>query len=72
MSEVCSEYEKQSVNDSDDVKKKQFEKLLGLMQQVSKSIMVQCYVVKVVPRGGRESYSDLKETVGFDSKSNNP
>ena len=40
VSDVCSEYEKESANDSEDVKKKRFEKLLGLMQQVSENILV--------------------------------
>lgn len=31
---VCSEYEAETSNDSDEVKKKRFEKLLSLMQQV--------------------------------------
>lgn len=34
VSKVCSEYEAESSNDSDDIKKKRFEKLLGLMQQM--------------------------------------
>ena len=35
MSEVCSEYEAERSNDSDEIKKKRFEKLVGLMQKVS-------------------------------------
>ena len=35
MSEVCSEYEAERSSDSDEIKKKRFEKLLGLMQKVS-------------------------------------
>lgn len=35
VSEVCSEYEAEKSSDSDEIKKKRFEKLLGLMQKVS-------------------------------------
>ena len=35
VSEVCSEYEAERSSDSDEIKKKRLEKLLGLMQKVS-------------------------------------
>ena len=35
VSEVCSEYEAERSSDSNEIKKKRFEKLLGLMQKVS-------------------------------------
>lgn len=33
--EICSEYDKESEQDSDETKKERFEKLMRLMQQVS-------------------------------------
>ena len=32
--EICSEYEKENDKDTDEVKKKRFDKLMGLMQKV--------------------------------------
>lgn len=40
VSNVCSEYENEKEDEPDDIKKKRFEKLLGLMQQASKAINV--------------------------------
>ena len=38
VSNVCSEYENEKEDEPDDIKKKRFEKLLGLMQQVRKAV----------------------------------
>lgn len=40
VSNVCSEYENEKEDEPDDIKKKRFEKLLGLMQQASEAINV--------------------------------
>ena len=34
--EICSEYDKEDEKDTEEVKKKRFDKLMGLMQKVSK------------------------------------
>ena len=39
VTKVCSEYENEKADEADDIKKKRFEKLMELMQQVSETIM---------------------------------
>ena len=36
--EICSEYEKENEKDTDEVKKRRFDKLMGLMQKVGNAL----------------------------------
>lgn len=58
---ICSEYETESTSDPDDVKKKRFEKLLGLMQQMQECGQPPSELVGEMPPGFTGPFPEMPE-----------
>lgn len=58
---ICSEYEAESSSDSDDVRKKRFEKLLGLMQQMQECGQPPSELVGEMPPGFPGSFPEMPQ-----------
>lgn len=58
---ICSEYEAESTSDPDDVKKKRFDKLLGLMQQMQECGQPPSDLVGEMPPGFTGPFPEMPE-----------
>lgn len=61
VSEVCSEYEDESSNDADDIKRKRFERLLALMQQMQECGQPPSELVGEMPPGFAGPIPEMSE-----------